>query len=209
MVQPETKEAVAIATPQKQSFFKFGVYVKGQVICESVFNADCYNPPVRHNINLRPLAPKIMSDFQYVLRQPDRRLNFGAAFGISGQDALYNLTDYKYAALELPDLDKDNNTEDCFSFSLKINDKFIIERNFRVGKFNPLAIDSVDIVEMTRYWVEEIQKYILKLDKKMMWEEYELVNSYNLTYQEARALSTDKRESMLRRLAPQTEAAKS
>lgn len=201
MVQSEILEATAnSAGNPKQSFFKFGVYVNKQVIVERIFSADVYNPPVRFNVNLRPLASRIMSDLQYELRQPNRRLNTIAEVGKdeNGQPRHYNLDNYYYNGLVLPKVEAEPG--DDFSFALKRDDNFIIERNFKIQNFNPKAIYSVNIVERVNEWVETIQSHIKKADTKLMWEEYELVGRYNISYQDVRALPADKRETMLRRI---------
>jgi len=184
----------------KQALFKFGVYVQKQIIAERVFTADVYNPPARYSVNLRPLASRIMSDFQYVLRQPNRRLNFSAYLGkdASGENGFYALDQFYYNGLVLPK--SEDEPGDDFSFSLKLNDNFIIERNFKVANFNHKAVHSLDIVERTNEWVEKIQSHILKADTRLMWEEYELVNRYNISYQDVRNLAPEKRELMLRRI---------
>jgi hypothetical protein len=202
-----TPEAVTITAP-KQSFFKFGVYLNGQLINERLFRADVYNPPIRNNINLRPLAPKIMSELQYALRQPDYRItqsldtsNGKLVAGTFGQPTYFaprqaDTLNYPEVVESALQAEGDNS----FSFSLKINDKFIIERNFKVAKFNPNTLFSTILDETVNYWAEEIQLYIKDLDTRFMWEEYELSNTFNLTPVEVRALAPDKRELMLRRI---------
>ena len=200
MVQTETRETTLVASAPKKSVFKFGVYVKKQIIAERIFTADVYNPPARYSVNLRPLASRIMSDFQYVLRQPNRRLNFAAYVGKDtvGENAFYHLDNYYYNGLVLPKSDEEPG--DDFSFSLKLNDNFIIERNFKVLNFNHKAVYSTDIVERLNDWVDKIQSHILKADTRLMWEEYELVNRHNISYQDVRNLAPEKRELMLRRI---------
>lgn len=184
----------------KQALFKFGVYVQKQIIAERVFSADVYNPPARYSVNLRPLASRIMSDFQYVLRQQNRRLSFSAYLGkdTTGENGFYALDQFYYNGLILPK--SEDEPGDDFSFSLKLNDNFIIERNFKVPNFNHKAIHSLDIVERTNEWAEKVKSHILKADTRLMWEEYELVNRYNISYQDVRGLAPEKRELMLRRI---------
>lgn len=207
MVQTEINEAAltAAATP-KQSTFKFGVYVQKQLIAERIFTADVYNPSVRYNVDLRRLAPKIMSDFQYVLRLPNRRLNFVAEVGKDqfGESVHYNLDQYYYNGLVLPKSEEE--PEDDFSFSLKRDEHYIIERNFKVPNFNHRSVHSVDIVERVNDWAEKIQAHILKADTRLMWEEYELVSRYNISYQDVRNLAPEKRELMLRKIHAPTGA---
>lgn len=200
MVQPENKEAVAASTTPKQSVFKFGVYVNKQIIAERIFTADVYNPPARYSVNLRPLASRIMSDLQYVLRQPNRRLQFLVYVGkdAEGVEKHYDLENYYYNGLVLPKSKEEPG--DDFSFSLKLNDNFIIERNFKVVDFNPKSVYSLNIVERLDEWAEKIQTHIFKADTRLMWEEYELVNRYNISYQDVRNLAPEKRELMLRRI---------
>lgn len=201
MVQTDPRDTTNVSTaPPKKSFFKFGVYVKKQIIAERTFTADVYNPPARYSVNLRPLASRIMSDFQYVLRQQNRRLNFMAYVGkdVNGENSFINLDNFQYNTLDLPQANEE--LADDFSFSLKLNDNFIIERNFKVVDFNPKAINSTDIIERLDEWAAKIQTHILKADTRLMWEEYELVNRHNISYQDVRSLAPEKRELMLRRI---------
>ncbi len=190
----EVVEAVAVPTPS-QKVYKFCLYAAGQLVAESEFDANVYNSTTR--VNIIPLSKKIITDLQAVLGSqfdaPSSGLYVGKA--TDGTNKAYALA----RRFKLP-----AEVGEIFKYSLRLKDgekeNIIIERNFSVKNFNSAMLNHAEIIHTVQYWGEEINDLIKKADQNNMWEQYELVNHFNISYQDVRNLSPDRRNEMLRQI---------
>jgi hypothetical protein len=171
---------------EERTYFKFGLYLDNQIISESIFDAEAYNPPTRYTVNIKDMGRDIMSSFRKVLSDQNSRLNF-----IYGP---YNLKNFDYG-IQVPE-----DTTNAFKYVLYNNDNTIIERTFSVRNFNPQSIFSTDIVEEVKFWAGRIQNHIKARDNDHMWDEYNLMNRYGLSIVDVRALTVAKRNEMLAKI---------
>ena len=83
---------------------------------------------------------------------------------------------------------------------LYINENPIVEREFFVDGFNPVALVSLDIMYVVTDIAEIIEAKIKKNDIRNMWDDYDLINYRGLSINQIRELHPAKRAEMLRRL---------
>lgn len=57
-----------------KNYFRFLVSYRNNIISESIFDADCYNPIVRQMVNIKELVPEIRKQLQKVLSTPSQKL---------------------------------------------------------------------------------------------------------------------------------------
>jgi hypothetical protein len=58
-----------------KNYFKFLISYRNNVISESIFDADCYNPIVRQMVNIKELVPEIRKQLQKVFSTPAQKLS--------------------------------------------------------------------------------------------------------------------------------------
>lgn len=190
----ETAEVV-IPAPANLKVYKFSLYAAGQLVGEYEFDANVYNSTTR--VNVIPLSKKIIADLQTVLSSSYDAPSSGMYVGktTEGTPKSYSLG----RRFKLP-----TEVGEIFKYSLRLKDgekeNIIIERNFSVKGFNPQMLNHAEILLSISYWGEEINELIKQADKNNMWEQYELVNHFNISYQDVRNLGTDRRGEMLRQI---------
>ncbi len=176
--------------------FKLGLYSGNTVVCETIFDADSYNPYVRYSVDIRNELNKILKDFKYLLsdKNSSNRLN------------TYLKTDtLKYFKSELNKYDSTiknyyvyrptKNIE--MKFGLYINDNTVVERLFNVSKLDYDAFQSFDIVIYLNNIKLMIEEKLREKDINLMWEDYDLINTYNMNIQQIRDMDERKRKSLL------------
>lgn len=84
---------------------------------------------------------------------------------------------------------------------LYINDHPIVEREFFVDGYNPVARYSVDLTELIVDTADFISNKIKKNDIRNMWDDYDLINERGLTINQIRELHPAKRAELIRRLS--------
>jgi hypothetical protein len=178
------------------------------VLFENIFTADNFNPAIRYSVNIRDLIPSYISKLQKTLSK--RNLNFVINVG-DGKS--YNLLK-EYRKLITEKTSKQENKlshpevitqtisgktirgVEC-KFGLYINDKPIVERIFYVDNYNPAIRFSVDLKECIDDIVEDIISFLIKLDIKHMWDDYDLINTYGLYIQQIRELELNERDELI------------
>lgn len=184
--------------------FKFGLYQEDKLIVEKKFSADNYNPNTRYSVNIRHMIPSIVSDLQGVLSSKN------LTFDYWGYDFLKHYNDqvdlYSYEIKrELRKRPKESeqiiNGRKIigvrFKFGLYINENTIVERYFYVNNYNPDSINSVDIYSSVEYIVYKIDEMLVEIDKRHIWEDYDLINKRNLPIHVIRDLHPKRREELL------------
>jgi len=184
--------------------FKFGLYLRGEKIYERIFSADLYNPVVRYSVDIRENIPSIISSIQEVLQSEN--LTFTNFQNVNTKDYykhICNINKMHPIKLFVPQPYRDEvktkyqgkGTE--FKFGVYINTNPIVERNFYVDKYNPEARFSNQLPELLDEIVEYLQNYLKRSDVNHMWNDYDLINTYELTIQKVRELSKEKRAEYL------------
>lgn len=191
---------------EQKNYFKFVFKYKGNSLVEKIFDADQYNQATRYSIKLQEWNKQIISDFRDILGKNTKELNFE----MCGYDLSKNLKN----ALKFQNNSKINelatlerkNQNDGFSYGLYMNNNIIIERDFSVLNFNINSIFSTDLVSMIDEWVFRIQDRIKTQDQNQMWEEYDLMNHYDLTLKEVRELPEENRRKMVYKIMKKIES---
>jgi hypothetical protein len=197
--------------------FKFGVYLRNEKIYERIFSADIYNPVVRYSVDIRDKIPTIISNLQAQLSMNSSNINFNhipdtESDGFEFETMAY----YKHICkinrmqpikLFVPTVNKDSSLPKSkyqgrgteFKFGVYINANPIVERNFYVENYNPETRFSSEFYSLLNDIVDYLCSYLKKSDFNHMWDDYDLINTYDLKIQQVRELSKDKREEFLNR----------
>jgi len=188
--------------------FKFGLYLRGEKIYERIFSADLYNPVVRYSVDIRENIPSIISSIQEILQSNNlTHTNFLNKNSMSYYEYICKINKMHPIKLFVPQ--PYGNKEDSktkfqgkgteFKFGVYINTNPIVERNFYVDKYNPESRFSNELPELLDEIVKYLQNHLRNSDLKHMWNDYDLINIYELTIQKVRDLSKEKRIEYLNR----------
>ncbi len=199
---------------KQENNFKFGVFLRNESVGEKIFSADLYNPVVRYSVNIRDMIPKIIGSIQNVLQSKSNELSFEDQFGYNSlkhYKKICEINELDYYKLRVPiqhpkpsygnnpkPYQQRGGTE--FKFGLYINANTIVERNFYVDNYNPEARFSVELKTTVDRIVENLKGYLKKSDLNHMWDDYKIINTYNLNIQQVRELTREKRDEFLRRV---------
>lgn len=183
------------------NFFKFGIYIENETINERVFVADDYNQMTKYQIDLRRLFGSIQKRVQNTLSNTKHNYN------INGYKVLdyYIKNDIGYGKLEMPE-ERDLTINDVIykgvevKMGFYINDKPIVERSVYVSKYNPKARFSKELHDLVFDIINNIKHKIKKDDLKLEWENYDIINNYNLHISQVRELSKEERGKLLSRV---------
>lgn len=171
--------------------FKFSLYQEDVLLCERIFNADCYNPQARLSVNIRDILPKAMVRLQKVLSKK----NYWTSIDV-GNGKEYDLFEYQqkmvssypkdvreklkyepqYKVIQVDDLTIRG--VEC-KIGLYYNNKPIVERVFYVNGFNPVARWSTNILDAVNDIAFQIENRIIESDTKYEWESYERSNYHH------------------------------
>jgi hypothetical protein len=206
--------------------FRFSLTQGDVLLCETMFNADKFNPFTRYSIDIRDILPKAITRLQKTLSK--RSYDVVAEVGrvdtsvVSDSDEdiemhEYDLYGYHQKMINLYPREWRNGMRynpqsitqqieqktirgvPC-KIGLYINENPIVEREFYVDGFNPVARQSLDIMHVVTDITETIEAKIKKNDIKNMWDDYDLINYRGLSINQIRELHPAKRAEMLRRL---------
>lgn len=204
-----------------------GEFVSEVLLCEAMFDADKFNPFTRYSIDVRDILPKAITRIQKTLSR--RGYDVLALVGrqdTGDEDSEmleYDLFGYQQKLINLYPKEWRNGmrynpqsisqqVEDRVNGGLKtirgvpckiglyINENPIVEREFFVDGFNPVAKQSLDIKYVVTDIAETIEAKIKKNDIRNMWDDYDLINYRGLSINQIRELHPAKRAEMLRRL---------
>jgi hypothetical protein len=203
---------------KQENVFKFGLTLKGEKLYERIFSADLYNPVVRYSVDIRERIPSIINEIQQVLQKQSTNLNFDSILNSTRNSSDYVANTKKYykhickinrmspVKLFVPTFfNKETQkvmvpvkgTE--FKFGVYINQNPIVERNFYVENYNPEARFSNELTVVLNDIVDYLKNYLKKSDVNHMWNDYDLITTYELNIQQVRELSKDRREEFLKR----------
>ena len=194
-----------------ENVFKFGLYQNNDPISETIFTADVFNPVIRYSVDIRDDIFSIILRLQKALSKDK-----GLTKKISFSDKNYNLLEYyknQVSNETKPFNNKLVSKERSkhrvhgkiysgvqFKFGLYINDNPIVERDFYVEGYNPETRLSEELNNTVREIAEEINQKLKDEDVSHMWDDYDLINTYNLHINDIRDLSYKRRKLMLRNI---------
>lgn len=195
---------------EHENMFKFGLYMGNETVNETLFSADVFNPVVRYSVDIRDEIFSIIFRLQKGLSR--RNLTHKIDFGNSNYDFLKYYK--KYLSLEkksfgdkLKTKKRSNETVNGktysgvpFKFGLYINNNTIVERDFYVEGYNPATRFSLELSEVIDGIVEEINDKLKKQDVNHMWDDYNLIHTYNLHINQIREISSKRRNIMLSKI---------
>lgn len=194
---------------KQENYFKFVLYLRNEKIYEKIFTADLYNPVVRYSVDIRERIPAIIASLQNSL-QATENLIFENVFGFNTKNYYKHICKINRMhpiKLFVPTQNKDTlqpkskfqgrGTE--FKFGVYINANPIVERNFYVENYNPESRFSYQLHEILDNIVNYLRSYLKKSDLNHMWNDYDLITTYELNIQQVRELSKEKREEFLRK----------
>jgi hypothetical protein len=201
--------------------FRFSLYQENVLLGEKMFDADQFNPFTRYSIDIRDILPRAITRFQKVLSKKNYdvfaevgRVNMNIENSLN---AGYDLLEYNQNLLDsYPDYIKNDMEYNPKSITHQIDDKVIrgvecklglyinnnpiVERVFFVDGYNPIAKLSVDIIDAVVEITDVISEKIKKIDKKNMWDDYDLINLKGMSINQIRELKFHERERLLRNI---------
>ena len=192
--------------------FRFSLYQENVLLAETIFDADQFNPFTRYSIDIRDILPRAITRIQKTLS----RRSYDVIAEV-GNDQSYDLFGYRQNMIgsyakkyrnsmrynpESVVQQIENKTirgVPC-KIGFYINENPIVEREFYVDGFNPVALVSVDVPQMIVEISNKIENKIKMDDVANMWDDYDLINHRGLSINQIRELHPAKRAEMLRRL---------
>ena len=210
---------------EHSNVFRFSLTQGDVQLCEAMFDADKFNPFTRYSIDVRDILPRAITRLQKTLSR--RSYDVIAEVGrvnqtvdISDEEVEmleYDLYGYHQKMINTYPKEWRNGMRyspnaivqqiehktirgvPC-KIGLYINENPIVEREFYVDGFNPVARQSLDIMYVVTDIAETIEAKIKKNDIRNMWDDYDLINYRGLSINQIRELHPAKRAEMLRRL---------
>jgi hypothetical protein len=182
------------------------------LLCETMFDADKFNPFTRYSIDVRDILPRAITRIQKTLS----RRSYGVVTDI-GEGKSIDLFAYRQGMINsylkryrgemrynpqsiTQQIEEKTIRGVPCKIGLYINENPIVEREFFVDGFNPVALVSLDIVDVVTDITELMETKIKKNDIRNMWDDYDLINYRGLSINQIRELHPAKRAEMLRRL---------
>lgn len=192
--------------------FRFSLYQENMLLGEAIFDADQFNPFTRYSIDIRDILPRAITRIQKTLS----RRSYEVVAEV-GEDKSYDLFAYRQKMIGsyakryrntmrynpqsvVQQIENKTIRGVPCKIGFYINENPIVEREFYVDGFNPVALVSVDIVQVVTEITNTIQEKIKKDDIGNMWDDYDLINYRGLSINQIRELHPAKRAEMLRRL---------
>lgn len=190
--------------------FKFKVTQGDNLLMEKSFQADCFNPPTRYSVDIRDKIPSISNRLQSCLSRRNKDIinkdfsvdtlnSYIDTFKLFSNDMRESKL-YRPREVEFSFGDKTIHGVPC-RFGLYINDKPIVERDFYVRNYNPNVRFTFDLYYLINEIVDEINTYLITLDRKNTWEDFDIINKYGYSIQQIRDMSKTRRSDLLKRIA--------
>lgn len=188
---------------QRENFnnsFKFGIYIGDDIISERIFSGDDYNQVTMYQIDVRSIINSIQRRVQNLLSTHNLTYD------------MYNYSLLRYyknnsdkSKLNIPPSKTIEINGKTFSgteikIGFYLNDNTILERYIYLNKYNPTTRFSAEIYTTVFEIVEDLKDKIKSDDINHMWEDYNLINKYNLHISQIRELSKEERRNLLNRI---------
>lgn len=206
---------------ESNNVFRFSLTQGDVLLCEKMFDADQFNPFTRYSIDVRDILPRAITKLQKALSK--RSYDVIAEVGridcsvSDSENHVYDLYAYYQKMINLYPKEWRNemryNPQSVVQqieqktirgvpckIGLYINENPIVEREFFVDGFNPVARQSLDIKYAVTEIADTMESKIKRNDIKNMWDDYDLINYRGLSINQIRELPPFKREEMLRKL---------
>ena len=206
---------------EDEKVFRFALYQQDILLCEKVFDANQFNPFTRYSINIRDILPRTIARLQKTLskRSYDVEIEIGRE-DVTDKESPFVVIDlfrynqniintyphewradmrYRPQPVVQKLAEKTIRGVPC-KMGLYINENPIVEREFSVDGYNPVARWSVDLVDVVVDITDLISSRIKKDDIKNMWDDYDLINIMNYSINQIRELHPAKRAELLRRI---------
>jgi hypothetical protein len=196
----------------QENTFKIALFQENDLVCERGFDADVFSPSVKSPVDIRNILPSIISRLQRGLSKREYYTEFEA-----NNELVYDMYEYRNEMIEsypkkyqssmniTPQIKKQviesktiSGVE--FKFSFFVNENLIVERVFYVNGYNEEVKYSMDLYFMINDISNQIFSFLKKCDIGHIWDDYDLINSYNMTIQQIRELPSNKRNDLLRKL---------
>jgi hypothetical protein len=199
--------------------FRFTLMQENVLLCEKIIDADQFNPITRYSINIREILPKAITKLQKILSKK----NYDVIVEVGRKDiSIIDSENYDYDLweyyMEMIDKYPKRYQEGMYyspqpvvqqieertirgvecKIGFYINNKTIVERQFYVDGFNPMARFSVDLTETVVDITDAIFNQIKKDDVKNMWDDYYLINNKGYSITQIREFTPQKRNEILR-----------
>jgi hypothetical protein len=182
------------------NLFKLRLSLEGNFINERVFNADDYNQVTMHQVNLKSIINSIQRKLQTVLtyKYPTTKMNgyeLLEHYKNNSDKSRLNIPQHRSIIIN----DKEYKGVEI-KMGVYLNDNFIFERDIYVDRYNPNTLFSSELYYTISEIVDDIKQKIKKDDVKRMWEDYDIINKFNLKITQVRDLSKEERRTLLNRL---------
>lgn len=180
--------------------FKFGIYIGDDMICERIFSGNDYNQATMYQIDVRPIINSIQKRVQNLLSSNN------LTYDILGYSILkYYKNNSDLSKLNIPKTKSIEVNNKTFSgveikIGFYLNDNTILERFIYLNKYNPTSRFSNELYSTVLDIVEDLKNKIKQDDINLMWEDYGLINKYNLHISQIRELSKEERRNLLNRI---------
>ena len=202
---------------ENSNVFRFSLHQGETLLCEKIFDADQFNPFTRYSIDVRDILPRAITRIQKTLSRRGYDVMLETGKNDDGEMQTYDLFGYRQDMINTYPREWRNDMRynpqavvqkieektirgvPC-KIGLYINENPIVEREFFVNGFNPVARQSLDLTYVVIDIVDTIEAKIKRNDKKNMWDDYDLINYKGLSINQIRELHPAKRADMLRRL---------
>jgi len=189
-----------------------GEFKSEVLLGETIFDADQFNPFTRYSIDIRDILPHAITRIQKTLS----RRSYDVIAEV-GNDKSYDLFDYRqkmiisypkkyrnsmryYPQSVVQQIENKTIRGVPCKIGFYINENPIVEREFYVDGFNPVALVSIDVTQLVTEITGMIEEKIKTDDIRNMWDDYDLINYRGLSINQIRELHPAKRAEMLRRL---------
>jgi hypothetical protein len=188
---------------QRENFnnlFKFGIYISDDCIIERVFSGDDYNQVTMYQIDVRSIINSIQRRVQNLFSSNNLTYDM---FGYSLLKYYKNNSDK--SKLDIPASKTIEINGKTFSgveikIGFYLNDNTILERYIYLNKYNPTTRFSSELYNTVLDITEDLKDKIKRDDVKHMWEDYDLINKFNLHITQVRELSKEERRNLLKRI---------
>lgn len=180
--------------------FKFGIYLGDDIISERVFSGSVYNQATMYQIDVRSIINSIQKRVQNLLSSSNltyEMYGYSLLKHYKNTSNLSKLESPKSKTIEINGKTF-NGVEIKIGFYL--NDNTILERFIYLNKYNPSSRFSSELYTTVSEIVEDLKDKIKRDDVAHMWEDYDLINRFNLHISQVRELSKEERRNLLKRL---------
>jgi len=199
------------------NIFRFSLTQGDELLCETMFDANGFNPFTRYSIDVRGILPRIINKLQKTLSKKRYDVELDVGFDNNNEIVMYNFHNYYQKMInsypkewqsemyykpksEIKKIEYKTIRGVPCKIGLYINDNPIVEREFFVDGFNPVSKQSLDILDLVINITNTIESKIKFDDLVNMWDDYDLINFMGMSINEIRELHPAKRAELLRRI---------